>query len=139
MWWWVPDRPPKSQILAFFGKILQKIRCKTFHKKTYFTQFYQFDYNLLSEIAHLLDQIFVNFDPKPYVIETTKTLMNVRFQMIWNHIWFRKSTWMLWSNNLQISSLVYKHAPLKQALRVNETPFINQKSVGKFIQAVGHE
>ena len=29
---------PKSQILTFFGKKLQKISCKIFHRKTYFAQ-----------------------------------------------------------------------------------------------------
>ena len=36
VWWQVPSRPPKSQILTFFSKKLQKISRKTFHRKTYF-------------------------------------------------------------------------------------------------------
>ena len=31
-----PAVHPKSQILPFFVKKLQKINCKTFHRKTYF-------------------------------------------------------------------------------------------------------
>ena len=34
IWLQVPSHPPKSQILTFFGKNLQKIICKTFHRKT---------------------------------------------------------------------------------------------------------
>ena len=33
------------------GKILQKISCKTFHKKTYFAYFCEFVSNLLSKIV----------------------------------------------------------------------------------------
>ena len=36
IWWRVPDSPLKSQILTSFGKKLQKISCKIFHRKTYF-------------------------------------------------------------------------------------------------------
>ena len=31
-----PAVEPKSQILTFFGKKMQKISYKTFHRKTYF-------------------------------------------------------------------------------------------------------
>ena len=36
---------------AFFGKIIQKTSCKTFHRKTYFAQFREFVYNFLFKIA----------------------------------------------------------------------------------------
>ena len=40
IWWRIPSRPTKSQILTFFGKEWQKISCKTFHRTKYFLNFF---------------------------------------------------------------------------------------------------
>ena len=42
--------PPKSQILAFFGKKLQKVRCEVFQRNIYFPSSREFVSNLLSKI-----------------------------------------------------------------------------------------
>ena len=41
-----------------FARTLLKISSKTFHRKTYFTEFFEFVYNTLSKIATTLDIFF---------------------------------------------------------------------------------
>ena len=43
--------PTQKQILMFFGKKLQNISCKTFHRKTYLALFREFVSKLWSKIV----------------------------------------------------------------------------------------
>lgn len=43
--------PTRKASFDSCARKLQTISCKLFHRKTYFTQFREFDYNILSKIA----------------------------------------------------------------------------------------
>ena len=46
-----PADHTKTQVLTFFGKKWQKIRCKRFHRKIFFALFCEFVYNSLPKIV----------------------------------------------------------------------------------------
>ena len=52
-----PEDHQKSKFRRFSVKKLQKIRCKTFHRKTYFTWFREFVSNPLHKIVRVIGKI----------------------------------------------------------------------------------